>query len=43
MASPYVYRAWDLTTLAPLDPLPYRGVTVGRQMTQPGPFAGASR
>ena len=41
MASPYVYRAWDLTTLAPLDPLPYRGVTVGRQMNQPGPFAGA--
>lgn len=35
------FPAWDLKTLAPLDPLPYRGTTFGRSVNQPGSWAGA--
>jgi hypothetical protein len=38
--SPWSYPAWDLMSGLPLDPLPYKNVTFGRQLNTPGPWAG---
>lgn len=40
MGNPFTYPAWDLVSGAPLDPLPYKGVSFGKQVNQPGPWAG---
>jgi hypothetical protein len=40
MANPFSYPAYDLTTGNPLDPLPYKGVSFGRQVNNAGPWAG---
>ncbi len=38
--NPFTYRAFDLLTWEPLDPLPYYGVKFGRTLNQPGAFNG---
>src|SRR6202035_3934559 len=40
IGNPFTYSAFDLTTAAALDALPYQGVSFGRIMNQPGPFTG---
>jgi hypothetical protein len=38
--NPFTYPAWDLTTMQPLDALPYKGTTFGQSINAPGPWAG---
>jgi hypothetical protein len=38
--NPFKYLARDLLTWAPLDPLPYQGVTFGKVLDQHGPWSG---
>jgi hypothetical protein len=39
-SNPFVYKAFDLMSMEELDPLPYTGVTFGRQVNLPGPWSG---
>ena len=39
-AHPFTYPAFDLLTLTPLEPLPYTGVSFGREVNAAGPWAG---
>jgi hypothetical protein len=39
--NPFTYRAWDVTTLTPLDHLPYQAVTFGATLNQPGTWSGS--
>lgn len=41
MPSPFSFPAWDATSGATLDPLPYTGTSFGRQVNSPGPFVGS--
>lgn len=38
--NPFTYKAFDLMTMTELDPLPYVGVSFGRQMNTAGPWSG---
>ena len=40
VGNPFKYPAFDLVTAAPLDTLPYQGVTFGAPMNQPGSWQG---
>jgi hypothetical protein len=39
-SNPFVYKAFDLMSMEELDPLPYTGVSFGRQVNSPGPWTG---